>query len=204
MCPESDVVFRQVHEPRVLGSLDFTDMNILGVIAAGERFDHRLSHFRMVWSGFQHAHAVLGGAPREHRTDSLSAAFLNLDPDARTDLTRRYEALRVHCRTTPTRNNRGITHENGSIETVHCHLKRAIRDALLLRATAPFCALVDYRTFIDEQVGRPNVARVDLKRTMLIPLPAVRTADYERTVVTVTSSGGFTLRGVLCTVHPPA
>ena len=33
----------------------------------------------------------LGGVPREHRTDSLSAAFRNLDSQACTDLTRRYE-----------------------------------------------------------------------------------------------------------------
>jgi hypothetical protein len=33
----------------------------------------------------------------------------------------------------PTRNNRGVAHENGSIESPHGHLKRAIEDALLLR-----------------------------------------------------------------------
>ena len=31
------------------------------------------------------------------------------------------------------RNNRGIAHENGSIESPHGHLKRAIEDAALLR-----------------------------------------------------------------------
>jgi len=33
---------------------------------------------------------------------------------------------------TPTRSNRGIAHENGSIEGPHGHLKRAIEDALLM------------------------------------------------------------------------
>nr|GAJ37666.1 hypothetical 57.2 kDa protein y4jA/y4nE/Y4sE [Bradyrhizobium sp. DOA9] len=33
----------------------------------------------------------------------------------------------------PSRNNRGVAHENGSIEGPHGHLKRAIADALLLR-----------------------------------------------------------------------
>ena len=99
--PERDIIFRQVHEPGVLGLSDFTDMNDLCVIIAGEPLDHRLYHFRLVWSGFEHAHVVLGGesyialaeglqnalgllggAPREHRTDSLSAAFHNLDADA--------------------------------------------------------------------------------------------------------------------------
>jgi len=111
--------------------------------------------------------------------------------------------LCAHYRMTPTRNNRGIAHENGSIESAHGHLKSAIRDALLLRGTAAFCEPIDYRRFIDELVGRRNrrnAARIDAERTTLIPLPPVRTADYEQTVVTVTSFGSFTLRKVLYTV----
>ena len=39
---------------------------------------------------------LLGGAPEEHRTDSLSAAFRNLQQDAAEDQTRRYDALMSH------------------------------------------------------------------------------------------------------------
>jgi hypothetical protein len=103
----------------------------------------RLYHFRLAFSGFQHAHAVLGGesfvalaeglqnalwvlggAPREHRSDSLSAAFRNLDRDAQEDLTLRYQELMRHYDMTPTRNNLGVAHENGSIESSHGHLRR--------------------------------------------------------------------------------
>ena len=73
-----------------------------------------------------------GGAPREHRTDSFSAAFRNLDLEAQKDLTARYEDLCGHYRMTPTRNTGGLAHENGSIEGLHGHLKRAIEDALLM------------------------------------------------------------------------
>lgn len=62
-----------------------------------------------------------GGRPTEHRSDSLSAAFCNLDIDARTDLNRRYDALCAHYGMTPTRNNRGVAHENGSVESAHGH-----------------------------------------------------------------------------------
>jgi len=48
--------------------------------------------------------------------------------------------------------------------------------------------------------NRRNAARIEAERTTLIQLPAVRTADYEQTVVTVTSFSGFTLRKVLYTV----
>ena len=37
-------------------------------------------------AGLQSALWALGGAPLEHRSDSLSAAFRNLDRDARDDL----------------------------------------------------------------------------------------------------------------------
>ena len=91
---DQDVIFRQKHEPGRQGLSDFTRMEALGVSVAGEPLPHMLYHFRLAWSGFTHAQVVLGGesftalaeglqdalwhlggVPREHRTDSLSAAF---------------------------------------------------------------------------------------------------------------------------------
>jgi transposase InsO family protein len=219
---EREVIFRQTHEPGRLGLWDFTEMGDLGVSIAGVALDHRLYHFRLVWSGFEHAHVILGGesyvalaeglqnalwalggAPGEHRSDSLSAAFRNLDADARQDLTRRYDALCEHYGMTPSRNNRGVAHENGSIESAHGHLKAAIRDALLLRGSADFDDLADYRRFVDEVVGRRNRRhgpRIDLERAALRALPGSRTCDFEEVIVTVTSSSAFTLRKVFYTV----
>jgi hypothetical protein len=145
----------------------------------------------------------VGGAPREHRSDSLSAAFRNLDKDARSDLTTRYDALCGHYGMTPTRNNRGVAHENGGIESPHGHLKAAVKDALLLRGSSDFDDLAAYRHFIDEIVGRKNRRngpRIDTERASLQELPGRRTSDYEETIVTVTSTSSFTLRKVFHTV----
>ena len=60
--------------------------------------------------GLQNALWALGGVPEQHRSDSLSAAFCNLDRVAQDDLTRRYEELCAHYHMTPTRNNRGLAH----------------------------------------------------------------------------------------------
>lgn len=57
---DREVIFRQVHEPGRMGLSDFTDMADLGVTISGVRLDHRLYHFRLVWSGFEHAHVILG------------------------------------------------------------------------------------------------------------------------------------------------
>ena len=219
--PERDVIFRQVHEPGRLGLSDFTDTSELRVTVAGAVLAHRLYHFRLAFSGFEHAHVVLGGesyvalaeglqnalwglggVPREHRSDSLSAAFCNMDRNTQEDLTQRYQELMRHYGMTPTRNNLGVAHENGSIESSHGHLKKALEDALLLRGSRDFDDLDCYRRFVDEIVGRHNAnnrKRIELERPMLRPLPKRRTADYEEKIVIVTSSGGFMLRRVFYT-----
>ena len=220
--PERELVFRQTHPPGQLGLSDFTDAGGLGVSVAGEPLDHRLYHFRLAYSGFSHMHVVLGGesftapaeglqqalwtlggAPREHRSDSLSAAYRNLDADQRGDATERYAALCAHYGMAPTRNNRGESHENGAVEGPHGHLKRALEDALLLRGSRDFDALADYRAFVDEVVGRRNShlrTRIDAERAVLRPLPPRRTDDFEPIHVRVTSFGGFTLRRVFYSV----
>ncbi len=90
---EQEVMFRQVHEPGRAGLSDFTDMGACGVTVEGQPLEHLLYHFRMPWSGFEHAHVILGGesfvalaeglqnalwslgrAPSQHRSDSLSFA----------------------------------------------------------------------------------------------------------------------------------
>jgi transposase InsO family protein len=219
--PEQDVIFRQEHPPGRLGLSDFTDTSALGITVAGIVLEHRLYHFRLAFSGFAHAHVVLGGesfvalaeglqnalwalggVPLEHRSDSLSAAFCNLDRDAQEDLTQRYQGLMRHYDMTPSRNNPGVAHENGSIESPHGHLKKTLEDALLLRGARDFDDLDAYRCFIDEIVGRQNAnnrKRIELERASLSALPKRRTADYEEKVVTVTSSGGFILRRVFYT-----
>jgi transposase InsO family protein len=219
---DREVIFRQMAQAGQMGLSDFTEMGDIEIRIAGVGLDHRLYHFRLACSGFEHVHVILGGesyvalaeglqnalwalggAPREHRSDSLSAAFRNLDRDAREDLTRRYDALCAHYGMEPTRNNRGVAHENGAIESPHGHLKSAIRDALLLRGTMDFDDLPSYRCFIDEIVGRKNARcakHIEAERATLKPLPDTRTCDYEETRVYVTSSGGFTLRKVFYTV----
>jgi hypothetical protein len=118
-------------------------------------------------------------------------------------LTTRYEAFCSHYGMTPTRNNPGVSHENGSIESAHGHLKRALADALLLRASRDFDDLPGWRGFVDEIVGRGNARnakRIDQERTALKKLPVRKTADYEEVNVDVTTSSAFTLRKVFYSV----
>jgi hypothetical protein len=220
--PARDVIFRQEHPPGQQGLSDFTDASALGISIAGVPLEHRLYHFRLAFSGWQHVRVVLGGesfvalaeglqnalwalggAPAEHRSDSLSAAFRNLEREAAADLTHRYEGLCAHYGMTPTRNTLGVAHENGSIEGPHAHLKSALQQAILLRGSGEFTDLEDYRSFVDELVGRTNAARrkaFEVERAQLRKLPPRRTDDHEEELVTVTRSSGFLLRHVFYTV----
>ena len=98
--------------------------------------------------------ARCGGVPKEHRTDSLSAAFNNLAE--KTELTKRYKDLCRHYKLSATRNNLGLSHENGAIESPHGHLKRRLKQALLLRGSHDFTSLEDYQAFVDSIVSKIN------------------------------------------------
>jgi hypothetical protein len=103
----------------------------------------------------------------------------------------------------PTRNNRGMAHENGAIESQHGHLKRVVAQALLLRGNTDFDSLDAYRDWIADLIGRRNARReklVALERAELSRLPPRRTTDHDEASVRVTSSSGFILRKVFYTV----
>jgi len=220
--PDKEVMFRQVQEPGRQGLSDFTELKDVAVSIAGEPLAHRLYHFRLAYSGWSHVTVVLGGesfsalaeglqealwrlggAPLEHRTDSLSAAYKNLSPDAHRDLTERYEDLCAHYAMVATRNNRGVSHENGAVESPHGHIKRRIAQALLLRESTDFATLEDYRQWLDALVGRFNrrcSEALAIEREKLQALPARRTTDYSEQVVPVTTSATIEVKRVLYSV----
>ena len=77
------------------------------------------------------------------------------------------------------------------------------RTTSLLRGTNDFTDLIVYRRFIGEIVSRQNARhtkRIEAERLALQALPGQRSPDYEETIVTVTSSGGFLLKKVFYTV----
>lgn len=216
--PEKDIIFRQVPDPGYMCQSDFTDAAGLGVTISGDVFEHRLYHFVLVYSRWEHVGVVLGGesytalaenlqnalwalggAPKNCRTDSLSAAFRNLSKDEQEDITKRYAAFTLHYGMEASRNNRGEAHENGAVESHNRHLKVAIEQALILRGSRDFETVGDYRHFMDELVARRNKHRAEALETELKhlqPLPARRTADFTEIVVQVVRTGGFLVKQI--------
>lgn len=173
---------------------DFTDAGRLGVTIGGVPLEHRLFHFVLAYSRWEHAAVVLGGesftalavnlqnalwalggVPQEHRTDSLSAAYRYLDANAAADVTRRYDAFCAHFGMLASRNNPGEAHENGAVEAQNNHLKVALDQALILRGSRDFAELDDWKRFVDELVARCNRRREATVRT---EMAARRTTDF--------------------------
>ena len=154
--PEREVIFEQVHTPAERAESDFTHMDDLGVTLAGEPFPHLLYHFVLTYSnleavrlcfsesfealaeGIEQALWQIGGVPKAHRTNHLTAAVTQLPKEQREEWTARYLALMSHYGMEPTWNNQGIAHENGDVEQAHHRFKEALDQALRVRGSRDF------------------------------------------------------------------
>ena len=216
--PEKEVIFRQNHPPGWQGISDFTNADILGITIRGEPLPHLLYHYRLSYSGVEFVQVVLGGEsftalaeglqnafwntggiPKTHRTDSLSAAYKNFSDKSKEEFTEAYVELCKHYETEPTRNNKGVAHENGSIESPNGHLKNRLEQALMLRENRDFNSLDDYKSFVREIMVRYN-KRVEKpfaeERSFLKPLPERKTCDYTEERARVASSSTITIKKV--------
>jgi hypothetical protein len=220
--PEKEVIFRQEHYPGRMGISDFTLLKKEKISIEGEEFKHILYHFRLSYSGWSFLKVVqggesctalleglqealwrLGGSPKEHRTDSLSAAYKNLSKEAALDMTKQYNEFCVHYKMTSTRNNRGVSHENGSIESPHGHIKRRIGQSLLIRGSNDFSSVESYQSWLEGVVtnhNRRNAKEVDFERKSLQKLPRYKTTDYSEMIVRVHSSSMIEIKKVTYSV----
>lgn len=173
--PGKEVMFQQVHVPGEQAQSDFTNMNALGITIAGQPFPHCLYHFVLEHSnwenvticftesfealsnGVQDSLWKLGAVPQRHRTDRLSAAVNNLcNPE---EFTARYQALMRHYGMEPTKNNAGIAHENGDVESLNGKFKKAVDQELMIRGSRDFGSNEEYEQFLREILHRRNSLR---------------------------------------------
>jgi hypothetical protein len=214
--PEKEIMFRQKHPPGWQGLSDFTHCNSLEVTIRGVHLPHLIYRFYLAFShweyplvvlggesftalseGFQNALAELGGCPSTHRTDSLSAAYKNGEKSTELDFTNAYEELCTHYGIKPTRNNKGVKHENGSVETSHRHFKSRINQALMMKGSRDFDSLEDYRQFVQGVATKQNAKRhkaIQEEKGYLQRLPNHKTRDFDLETVRVNSSSIILVR----------
>ncbi len=192
--PEREVIFEQVHHPGETAQSDFTRMKDLEITISGDAFPHMLFHLVLTYSnveavhlcmsesfeslaeGLEHCLWKLGGVPKSHRTDQLSAAVSQLNKEEREEWTRRYKALMEHYGMVPSTNNAGKAHENGDVEQSHHRFKVAVDQQLRVRGSRDFQTRQEYVRFLDELVRKRNhtrQARFLEEQQYLRPLPLV-------------------------------
>jgi transposase len=220
--PAKEVFFPQRHRPGDLGASDFCHLTELGVRVAGCAFPHLLYHFVLTYSnwetgsvcfsesfeslsaGLQQALFELGGVPRRHRSDSLSAAIERPTPEGRREFTRSYAALLAHYGLQAEATNPGRANENGDVEQRHYRFKVALDQALMLRGSREFDSRAEYDAFLRQLLGQLNAGRKERlveELAVLRPLPAARLEACKRFRVRVGPFATLQLQNNTYSVH---
>jgi hypothetical protein len=206
-----EVYFSQVQNPGERCQSDFTYMNKLNITIDGECFNHLLYHFVLPYSnwesgticfsesfesiseGFQNALWELGGVPKKHQTDSLSAAVRKAGN--KEEFTDRYSALLNHYKIEGQKTNPVSPNENGSIEQRNYRFKRALDQSLYLRGSRNFTSRKEYSEYLGklfEQLNMGRQKRFKEEISKLSCLPKEKLDSVKRTNVKV--SKGSTVR----------
>src|ERR1700677_1334159 len=173
--PDREGFFDQGHIPGALAQSDFCHLARLRVTIAGCPFKHLIYHFVMTYSnweyvqicfsesfealceGFQNAVSLLGGLPKRHRTDSLTAAVTLLGN--RDEFTARYQALLAHYGLAGEHTQPRHPNEDGDVEQSHHRFVERIDQALMLRGSRDFASRDEYAAFLREHISLANVHR---------------------------------------------
>jgi transposase len=205
--PEKEVFFTQDHAPGAVLAVDWTDMGGLGITIQGKPLAHKLFHAVLPYSnwewavransestlslraGLKAALGRLGKVPRELLTDHSSTATHQLSRGGSTRVFNdEYLSICGHFGITPRTINVGRPQENGSCESSHGHLKRRIRQHLLLRGSGDFVSEEEYDGFLIKVLESANLRRTKrlgeelaaMRETVIGDLP-----DYRELMVSV-------------------
>jgi transposase len=214
--PEKEVFFTQDHKPGEVLAVDWTDMGGLGIMIEGKALAHKLFHAVLPYSNWEwavRAHSEsslslrgglkatlgrLGRVPRQLLTDHSSTATHQLKRDgAERGFNEEYMGICAHYGIEPRTINVGRPQENGDCESANGHLKRRIRQHLLLRGSRDFSNEEEYDRFLIgvlESANRLRTKRLGeelaaMRETAIADLP-----DYREVMVSVGNNSTIRLR----------
>lgn len=222
--PPREVHFPQAREPGQAMQLDWTHADELGVTIGGQPFNHWLCHAVLPYSnwqwaipchsesllslriGLQAALWALGGAPVQLQTDQSSTATHVLERASKQrGFNTGYLALCAHYGLEPTAIHVACPDENGDIESANGHLKRRLKNHLILRGSRDFESEAAYAAFVGQVCTGANQlrqAKVAEERPRLRALPAARFPEAEELTVRVSSYS--TIRAKGCAYSVPS
>jgi hypothetical protein len=199
--PEREVFFAQARKPGELMQLDWTYAGELKVTIQGEELDHLfcqcvLPYSNWQWAtrcisesflslvtGLQAALGQLGKSPPHLGTDNTSAATHALEqmPGRPRGYNPDYLELCSHYDLTPLTINVDCPHEHGDVESLNRHLKRRLKQHLILRGSRDFASVEDYDRFVQGLLRAANSKRqkrLAEELACMRSLPAGGLAEY--------------------------
>jgi hypothetical protein len=131
--------------------------------------------------------------------DNTSAATHQLGPGAERDFNPEFVSLCEHYGLVPKTIGIGCPNENGDVESSNGHLKRRLRQHLLLRGSRDFESEAAYQAFVVEVIRAGNGARTEqlaVELAVMKALPPTRLSDYDELYCRVSSSSAIRVKKV--------
>jgi len=209
--PAKEVYFGQERNPGELMELDWTRARELGVTIQGELLDHMFCHcvlpysnwewatrcttesFLSLLAGLQAALGRLGKSPPNLATDNTSAATHDMGvtiPGRPRAYNSDYLELCTHFDLSPLTINVGCPNEQGDVETLNGHLKRRLKQRLILRGSRDFASVEEYDRFVEGVLKEANSRRrkrLEEELARMRALPSSRLAEYREYASVVSS-----------------
>ncbi len=216
--PDKEVFFPQDWEAGRAMQLDWTNANELAVTIAGQPYEHLfchcvLPHSNWEWAtncmsesllscreGLQAALYRLGKVPSELRVDNSSAATHRVGGgESGREFNEQFSSLCQHYGMVPRTIGIDRPNENGDVESSNGHLKRRLRQHLLLRGSRDFETEAAYEEFVIEVIQRSNRRRVDKlgeELAVMKALPPTRLSEYDEVHCRVSSASVIRVKKV--------
>jgi hypothetical protein len=205
--PPKPVCFEQDHEPGANLQFDWTHAKELEITLGGVPYPHQLAHAVLPFSnwewavpcqsesvlslklGVQEAYWQLGGVTGQLQTDQSSTATHQLRRgSSERGFNVEYLAMCQHLKVDPKTIALRCPNQNGDVESAQGHLKRRLKQHLLLRRSRDFASVAEYAAYVAKVCTGINALRKDkiaeeMKR--LRPLPATRFPQAEEIPVRI-------------------
>ncbi len=216
--PDQEVFFPQDWEAGRAMQLDWTDANELAVTIAGQLYEHLLCHCVLPHSNWQWATPCLsesllslrqglqeglyrlGKVPRELRVDNGSAATHRVGGGGSgREFNEQFASVCEHYGLVARTIGIDCPNENGDVESANGHLKRRMRQHLLLRGSRDFESEATYQGFLGQVLDRGNHGRRERlaeELAVMKPLPPTRLSEYDEVSCTVGSASTIRVKKV--------
>ncbi len=150
--------------------------------------------------GLQEALHWLGKVPRELRVDNSSAATHGVGGGGTgREFNEQFASLCEHYGLVARTIGIECPNENGDVESSNGHLKRRMRQHLLLRGSRDFDSEAQYERFLHEVLERGNRARQEslaVELAVMKPLPPTRLSEYDEVFCSVGSASTIRVKKV--------